>query len=73
MVGFVKYFKNNNKDTMRMSFKVSDKKLLKHYNKVWEKISNLLNKEFDSEPVYRDNDKYICTRIKLCGDKINTS
>ena len=73
MVGFVKYFKNNNKDTMRMSFKVSDKKLLKHYNKVWEKISNLLNKEFDSEPVYRDNDKYICTRIKLYGDKINTS
>ena len=73
MVGFVKYFKNNNKDTMRMSFRVSDKKLLKHYNKVWEKISNLLNKEFDSEPVYRDNDKYICTRIKLYGDKINTS
>ena len=31
-----------------MSFKVSDKKLLKKYNKIWEKISSLLNKELDS-------------------------
>ena len=42
-----------------MSFKVSDNKLLKRYNKIWEKISNLINIEFDSEPLYGDNDKYI--------------
>ena len=24
-----------------------------------KKISNLMNREFDSEPVYGDNDKYI--------------
>ena len=35
-----------------MSFKVGDNKLLKKYNKIWEKISNLMNIEFDSEPVY---------------------
>ena len=51
MVGYVKH-----KDNKRMSFKVSDKKLLKDSNKIWENISNLLNKEFDSELVYGDND-----------------
>ena len=33
-------------------------------NKIWEQISNLLNKEFDSEPVYGFNDKHISTKIK---------
>ena len=27
--------------------------------------------EFDSEPVYGDNDKYIKTKIESCGDKVN--
>ena len=56
-----------------MSFNVSDNKLLKKYTKIWEKISNLMNTEFGSEPVYGDNDKYIKTKIKLYGDKINTN
>ena len=56
-----------------MSFKVSDKKLLKNYNKIWKKISNLLNKKFDSEPVYVDNNKYIWTRTKLYRGKINAN
>ena len=46
-----------------MYFKVSDKKLLKKYNKIWEKISNLMNTKFDSEAVYGDNDKYIKKKI----------
>ena len=32
-----------------------------------------MNIEFDSEPVYGDNDKYIKTKIKSYGDKINTN
>ena len=32
-----------------------------------------MNKEFDSEPVYADNEKYIETKIKLYGDKVNTN
>ena len=32
-----------------------------------------MNIELDSEPVYGDNDKYINTKIKLYGDKINTN
>ena len=32
-----------------------------------------MNKKFDSEPVYGDNDKYIKTKIKSYGDKVNTN
>ena len=69
MIGYVKHFDSNKK----MSFKVSDNKLLKKYNKIWEKISNLLNIEFDSHPVYGDGDKYIKTKIKIYGDRVNTN
>ena len=55
MVGYVKHFDSNK----TMSFKVSDNRLLKKYNKIWERVSNLMNIEFDSEPIYGDIDKYI--------------
>ena len=32
-----------------------------------------MNIEFDSEPVYGDNDKYIKTKIKMYDDKVNTN
>ena len=64
MIGYVKHFDSNK----TMSFKVSDNKLLKKYNKTLEKVGNLLNIEFDSEPVYGDVDKYIKTKIKIYGD-----
>ena len=69
MIGYVKNFDSNK----TMSFKVSDNKLLKKYNKIWEKISNLMNIEFDSEPVYDDNDKYVKTKIKMYEDRVNTN
>ena len=53
MIGFVKKFD----DKKTMSFQVTDNKLLKKYTKIWEKVSSLMNIEFDSEPVYGDNDK----------------
>ena len=28
---------------------------------------------FDSEPVYGDNDKYMKTKIKMYGDRVNTN
>ena len=56
-----------------MSFKVGDNKLLKKYNKIWKKISNLMNIEFDSGLVYGVSDKCIKTNINLYGDKVNTS
>ena len=30
-----------------------------------------MNIKFDSEPVYGDNNKYIKTKLKLYGDKMN--
>ena len=67
MIGYVKHFDSNK----TMSFKVTDNKLLKKYKKIWEKVGNLLNIEFDSEPVYGDVDKYIKTQIKTCRNKVN--
>ena len=56
-----------------MSFKVSDERLLKKYNKIWERAINLMKIEFDSEPIYGDNHKYKKTKIKSYGDKVNTN
>ena len=56
-----------------MSFKVDGNKLLKKYKKIWEKISNLMRIEFDSEPVYGDNDKYTKSKIKMYEDRVNTN
>ena len=61
MIGYVKSFESN----MAMSFKISDKQLLKKYNQIWKKVKKLLKMTFDSEPVYGDNDKYIKTKIKM--------
>ena len=40
---------------------------------MWEEISILMNKKFDIEPIFGDSDKYIKTKIKSYGDKINTN
>ena len=69
MIGYVKKFDDNK----TMYFKVDDSKLFKKYNKICENICNLLNIEFDSDPLYNGNDNYIKTKIKSYGDKINTN
>ena len=69
MIGYVKHFDKNK----AMSFKVSDNKPLKKYNKIWKKISNILNIEFDSQPVCGDGDNYIKTKMKMYGNRLNTS
>ena len=56
-----------------MSLKATDNRLLKNYTKIWGKVSSIMNVKFDSEPVYGDNDKYIKTKIKSYGDKVNTN
>ena len=63
MTGYVKKFEGNT----TMSFKISDKQLLKKYNQIWKRVEKLLKIEFDSEPVYGDNDKYIKAKIKIHG------
>ena len=48
-----------------MPFKINDKQLLKKYNQIWKKVQKFLKTEFDSKPVYGDDDKYIKTKIKI--------
>ena len=56
-----------------MSFKISDNKLLKKYNRIWKRVEKLLKIEFDSKPVHGDNDKYIKAKIKIYGVTVNTN
>ena len=69
MFGYVKHFDSNT----AISFKIDDNKLLKKYIKIWEKISNIMNIEFDSDPIYGGNDKYIKAKIKMYEDRVNTN
>ena len=69
MIRYAKYFDSSN----TMSFKVSYKTLLKKYTKICEKATSLIGKEFGSEPLYGDSDKYIRTKIKLYEEKVNTN
>ena len=61
MTGYAKKIDKN----VTMSFRVNNKQLLKNYNKIWEKIEKLLNIDFESKPVYGDDDKYIKTKMKI--------
>ena len=67
MIGYVKHFDSNK----TMFLQVNDDRLLKTYTKIWKRVNILRNIEFDSEPVYVDNDKYIKAKIKPYGYKVN--
>ena len=69
MIGYDKYFD----DDKVMSVKVTDKKLLNKYNKIWEKVEELLNVKFESKSIYGEDDKYIKAKIKSYKDKANTN
>ena len=55
-----------------MSYLIGDEEeLLKAYNKLWDQVSNIMQKGFDREPEY--NEKYLKTKIKFYEGKINTN
>ena len=68
MIGYVKHFGSNK----TMYFKIKNNRLLKKYTKICERVSILMNIEFDSEPIYGDNDKYIKAKINSYGYQVNT-
>ena len=41
-----------------MSFRANNKQLLKNCNKIWEKLKKLTKIDFESKPIYGDDDKY---------------
>ena len=65
MTGYFRKFNENS----TMSFRVKDKQLLKSYNIIWEKIEKLMKIQFESMPVYGDDDKYMKTKIKIYAKK----
>ena len=69
MTGYVKKFDENE----TMSFRVNNNQLLKNYNTIWEKVEKLMKTDFESEPVYGDDYKYIKTKIKVYADNIITN
>ena len=69
MTGYLKKFDYN----VTMSFKISDKQIFKGYNQIWKKVEKLLKTEFDSKPVYGDDNKYINSKIKICAGSMITN
>ena len=72
MTGYINKF-DENKNTITRSLKVKDKKLLKNYNKIWKKTESLMSINFDSKPIYGDDDKYIKNKNKNIWRQITTN
>ena len=58
MTGYLNIFKDRSR---KMSFLTDNNEYLERYTIIWGKISDLINKKFDSDPVY--NNKYTNTKI----------
>ena len=69
MIDYVKNFEVNT----TMSYKISDKQLLKKYIQIRKRVEKLLKIKLDSESVCGDNEKYIKTKIKIYGGSVNTN
>ena len=67
MTGYAKKFNEN----ATMSFRANNKQFLKNSNKIWEKVEKLIKINFESKPVYGDDDKYIKTKIKIYDYKFS--
>ena len=68
MTGYLHNFKDG---ARKMSFFTNNNEFLGRYNAIWEKISDLVNKKFDSDPIY--NNKYINTKIRSYNNDIITN
>ena len=69
MTGYTRKFDEN----ATMSFRVNNKQLLKNYNKRWEKVDKLIRIDFESKPLYGDDDKYIKAKIKKYAGRMITN
>ena len=67
MSGYIKYFDNGGKN---VSFKIKDESVYLKYIEILNKIKNILNVKFHSQPIY--DDKYIKAKVKTLNNMINT-
>ena len=68
MTGYLNIFKDGARKT---SFFTDNNEVLERYTTIWEKISDLVYKKFNSDPIY--NNKYINTKIRSYNDDIKTN
>ena len=68
MTGYLNNFKDG---ARKMSFFTNNNEFLERYTAIWEKISDLVNKKFDSDPMY--NNKYINTKLRSYNNDIITN
>ena len=69
ITGYARKFNENS----TMSFMVKNKQLLKKYIKIWETTEGLMKINFESKPVYGDDDKHIKTQIKTYPGSVITN
>ena len=69
MTGYARKFGEN----ATLSFIVKNKQLLKNNTKIWETIEKLMKINFESNPVYGEDVKYIKTKIKTYAGSIITN
>ena len=67
MIGYLNIFKDG---ARKMSFFTDNNEFLERYTAIWEKVSDLVNKKFASDPIY--NNKYINTKIRLYNNDMKT-
>ena len=68
MTGYLNIFKDG---TRKMSFFTDNNEFLEKYTAIWEKVSDLVNEKFDSDPIY--NNKYKNTKIRSYNNDIQTN
>ena len=69
MTGYARQFDEN----ATMSFIVKDQQLLKKYAKIWETTEGLMKINFESNPVYGEDVKYVKTKIKMYAGSLITN
>ena len=68
MMGYLNIFEDG---TRKTSLFTDNNEFLGRYTTIWGKISDLINKKFDSDPVY--NKKYVNTKIRSYNNDIKTN
>ena len=69
MTGYARKFDEN----ATMSFRANNKQLSKYYNKIWGKVEKLMRIDFESKPVYGDDEKHIKTKIEIYASSMITN
>ena len=52
-----------------MSFKIENERVYLKYTEIWNKIKDILNVKFHSQPIY--DDKFIETKVKTFNNMFN--